>query len=101
MGTLNPIDECTFEDTIYTHPDGTPRRVISWDWCIVSSARAGVPFADVGDSGAFIVDRVGSLVGMVIAIDYGAASARFTATKDLFNDILKVTKMDRIRLPPA
>ena len=101
MGILNPIGEYTFEDKVYTQLDGTPRRVFSCDWLIVGPPMVNTMFADVGDSGAFIVDHVGALVGMVVSVDYGASCVRFTATRDLFDSILEVTQMYGIRLPPA
>lgn len=57
------------------------------------------PFSEVGDSGAFVFDRFGNIVGLLVGGDDYAGTSRFTALKDLFKDIVKIAGAEEVRLP--
>lgn len=57
-------------------------------------------FGVAGDSGAAVLDKFGRFVGLYFAGNDYTGSSYFTAAKDLFSDIRRMTSAEEIELLP-
>ncbi|KAI5799369.1 hypothetical protein FPQ18DRAFT_384752 [Pyronema domesticum] len=74
------------------------KHTLEWSFC----PRYKNGLGQAGDSGAWIFDDFGSVVGMILAHSDITELTYFTPIKVVFDDILKVTGATEIRiLPPA
>lgn len=57
-------------------------------------------FGRAGDSGAAILDQFGAFVGLYFAGNDYTGSGYFSAAKDLFSDIKRMTSAEEVELLP-
>jgi hypothetical protein len=75
------------------HSPGKPTETVTEDYTIVSE-KDEATFSETGDSGAFILDGEGRLVGLLFAGGTGESNermSRFIGVEELFEDIKKQT----------
>lgn len=60
----------------------------------------GDTFVKAGDSGAVILDKFGSFVGLYFASNTYTGSGFFAAAKNLFADIKRMTSAEEVDLLP-
>ncbi|KAI9802318.1 MAG: hypothetical protein M1833_001824 [Piccolia ochrophora] len=90
MAPCNEIRACAVDDVSYEDYDiGYP----------VASSRP--QFSTLGDSGAWVVNRNGHLVGMVVGGNTVTKTTRITGVQELFEDIRRITGAKAIRLPAS
>lgn len=65
-----------------------------------TNSEASHSFGKAGDSGAAIVDKFGAFVGLYFAGNTYTGSGFFTAAKDLFSDIKRMTSAEEVDLLP-
>ena len=95
-GLINGIDEYHFDDRGNPNPDGTYPRAVSHNPLVLSQSRS--PFAEKGDSGAFVLNELGKLVGIVIGGSSVGDHSFMTSINDIFDDIIRITGAKAVRL---
>ena len=96
-GWYNGIKEYHFENWANPNRDGTFNKIVGMNPLVVSSHQS--PFSNKGDSGSFVLDEKGKLVGIVIGGDAASNHTSFTLIGDIFNDIIHLTGAKSVRLP--
>lgn len=96
-GMYNGIPEVTLEDWREEDP-GHKREIARRDHLVIGTAFEEFPFSDQGDSGAFILDRTGKLIGLLLGGNDHTSGTRFTLISNVFEDIKKVTGCAEVRL---
>ena len=77
---------------------GVWREIKSQDHTIVFGY---LDFAKPGDSGAFILDDSGNMMGLLLGGSTAFKTMNFLAVNDLFEDIKSRTGAIKVRLPPG
>ena len=77
---------------------GEDRKIHYEDHSVVPWPAFGQAFAKPGDSGAFVFDEFGGVVGLLLGGDRGTETVRFTALEDVFDDIRHITGATDVRL---
>ena len=99
MGYMSPVQVFTFDDKDYANDDGTPYERVSHDYCVIG--HMGADFSESGDSGSFVFDDSGRLVGLLFGGDLKGGVTRILVVEDLFDDIKHMTGAKGVRLPGA
>lgn len=73
------------------------RRIYSNDHSVVGGS-VGPEFAKGGDSGSFVFDKFGGVVGLLLAANDGTNTSFFTTLDDVFADIRQITGANDVRL---
>lgn len=89
-GKYNGLDTCRLSRKIV---DGEEIEVVTIEHTIT-----GDPFADIGDSGAFVFDDTCSVVGLVFGGVRQSSTTFFTHFIDLFEDIKASTGAKAVRI---
>jgi hypothetical protein len=83
----------------FTDADGQVEHVKGTVFDVIAE---GCPtFGDPGDSGSFVVDGSGRLVGLYLGGDSHRGTGLFIGVEALFEDIKLVTGAERVSLPPS
>ena len=96
-GLINSIDQYHFDDCANPNLDGSYPRAVSQNPLVLSRSRS--PFAEKGDSGAFVLNELGKLVGIVIGGSTTGDHSFMTLIDDIFEDIIHLTGAKAVRLP--
>ncbi|CAG8168173.1 unnamed protein product [Penicillium salamii] len=94
-GYINHVKQVDITHVYDPQCPGLGRPVPTWEHAATSHNK--VHFADEGDSGSFIYDWVGDVLGLVIGgSPYG--SVTFTPMVDVLSDIKKVTGAEKVEI---
>ena len=96
-GWYNAIEEYHFNDRVNPNPNGTFDKIVSRNPLVGCSHQ--LPFSNEGDSGSFVLNQEGELVGIVIGGNAVSNHTFITLIGDIFNDIIHLTGAKAVRLP--
>lgn len=94
-GLYNGIREVKFTDRLRL-AQGQAREPVTWDHCIVGRGHTG--FAAGGDSGAFVFNWNGEVVGMMLGADGSCDFCTLMSAAALCKDILHITGARAVKL---
>lgn len=97
-GKYNGIKATSFPRWGDQNASGKTANIECEDHMVVGWPPFDKPFADRGDSGAFVFDKYGDVVGLLVGVNDWTSTAYFTSLDELFRDIRHITGVADVRL---
>ncbi|KAM5476120.1 hypothetical protein MauCBS54593_000803 [Microsporum audouinii] len=105
-GMINGIETTTLLSWTLGGPSGDmPTQKCGQDWVIAPSHEDGSSargdFSARGDSGAFVLDKYGRFIGLLLSGNLHCSISYMTSASDLFQDIKEITGASNVRIHQA